>query len=110
VADRPRRQPRHPEVFRVTVPSGRKLRIEELYRWIFENSAACRPPPSARLTPLEYMRRRGAFLVEDNVPHPRAGAAARDVEGATVDPASHLVMKNGQAVGVTSTAGPASGS
>ena len=82
---------------------GEKLRIEELYRWIFENSVPGLPAAAERegLTPLEYMRRRGAFLVEDNVYRTHEQAPpARDVEGATVDPTSHLVMKNGQAVGV----------
>ncbi len=48
---------------------GEKLRIEEFYRWIFEHSVPGLPEAAQRegLTPLEYMRRYGAFLVEDNV-------------------------------------------
>jgi hypothetical protein len=48
---------------------GQKLRIEELYRWMFENSVPGLPAAAQRegLTPLQYMRRYGAFLVEDNV-------------------------------------------
>jgi anaerobic selenocysteine-containing dehydrogenase len=48
---------------------GQKLRIEEMYRWIFENSVPGLPEAarSEGLTPLAYMRKYGAFLVEDNV-------------------------------------------
>ncbi len=49
--------------------AGEKLTIEEYYRWIFENSVPGLPEAASRegLTPLEYMRRYGAFLVEDRV-------------------------------------------
>ena len=49
--------------------AGEKLRIEELYRWIFEHSVPGLPEAAARqgLTPLEYMRKYGAFLIEDHV-------------------------------------------
>jgi anaerobic selenocysteine-containing dehydrogenase len=48
---------------------GQKLRIEELYRWIFENSVPGLPEAARAegLAPLEYMRKYGAFLVEDGV-------------------------------------------
>lgn len=48
---------------------GQKLRIEEFYRWIFENSVPGLPQAAARenLTPLAYMRKYGAFLIEDGV-------------------------------------------
>ncbi|HEY7521466.1 MAG TPA: molybdopterin-dependent oxidoreductase [Methylomirabilota bacterium] len=48
---------------------GEKLRIEEMYRWIFENSVPGLPDAARAegLTPLAYMRKYGAFLVEDNV-------------------------------------------
>ncbi|HEY3099515.1 MAG TPA: molybdopterin-dependent oxidoreductase [Methylomirabilota bacterium] len=48
---------------------GAKLRIDELYRWIFENSVPGLPEAAKKdgLTPLAYMRKYGAFLVEDSV-------------------------------------------
>src|SRR5207247_1156432 len=48
---------------------GQKLRAEEVYRWIFERSVPGLPDAAARegLTPLAYMRKYGAFLVEDQV-------------------------------------------
>jgi len=83
--------------------SGEKLRIEELYRWIFENSVPGLPEAAARerLAPLEYMRKYGAFLVEDQVYRTHEQPlAARDLEGATVDPVTGVVQKGGQAIGV----------
>jgi anaerobic selenocysteine-containing dehydrogenase len=48
---------------------GAKVRIEEIYRWIFENSVPGLPATAKNegLTPLAYMRKYGAFLVEDAV-------------------------------------------
>ena len=62
VAHRSRRQPRRPQVLRVAVSPGEKLRIEELYRWIFEHSVPGLPEAAQKegLTPLAYMRKYGA--------------------------------------------------
>ena len=82
---------------------GEKLRIEEQYRWIFENSVPGLPQAAARenLTPIEYMRKYGAFLVEDGVYRTHEQAlGAKDLDGATVDPVTSVVNKGGQAVGV----------
>jgi anaerobic selenocysteine-containing dehydrogenase len=48
---------------------GEKLRIAEFYRWMFENSVPGLPEAARKegLAPLEYMRKYGAFLVEDHV-------------------------------------------
>jgi anaerobic selenocysteine-containing dehydrogenase len=48
---------------------GEKVRIEEIYRWIFDNSVPGLPAAARKegLTPLAYMRKYGAFLVEDSV-------------------------------------------
>jgi anaerobic selenocysteine-containing dehydrogenase len=82
---------------------GEKLRIAEFYQWIFEHSVPGLPEAAAGegLTPLDYMRKYGAFLVEDNVyaSHDRP-VAAKDLDGATVDPASKVVSRGGAAVGV----------
>jgi len=82
---------------------GQKLRIEELYRWIFENSVPGLPAAAKKenLTPLEYMRRYGAFLVEDNVYRTHeVGPSAKDLEGATVDPVTKVISRGGAAIGV----------
>jgi anaerobic selenocysteine-containing dehydrogenase len=64
---------------------GQKLTIEEYYRWIFENSVPGLPERAARenLTPLEFMRKYGAFQVpgETTMLHtrPLTPAESRDV-------------------------------
>ncbi len=46
---------------------GEKIKIQEYYRWIFENSIPGLPEAAAikGLSPYEYMSRYGAFLVKD---------------------------------------------
>jgi anaerobic selenocysteine-containing dehydrogenase len=82
---------------------GEKLRIEEFYRWIFETSVPGLPEAARKegLTPLEYMRKYGAFLIEAGVygSHDKPLAAA-EREGAAVDPLTHVIVKGGAAVGV----------
>jgi anaerobic selenocysteine-containing dehydrogenase len=82
---------------------GEKLRIEEQYRWMFENSVPGLPAAAAKeqLTPLEYMRKYGAFLIEDGVYRTHEQApGAKDLDGATVDPVTSVINKGGQPVGV----------
>jgi anaerobic selenocysteine-containing dehydrogenase len=83
--------------------AGEKLRIEELYRWIFEHSVPGLPEAAARqgLTPLEYMRKYGAFLIEDHVygTHETPLSPAECL-GAAVDPVTRVAVKGGSAVGV----------
>jgi len=80
--------------------AGQKLQIEEFYRWIFENSVPGLPAAASKegLTPLKYMRKYGAFLVEDNVYESHEKTVS--VEGASVDPVTKVVTRAGQAVGV----------
>ncbi len=83
--------------------SGEKLTIDEFYRWIFENSIPGLPEAAAKegLTALEYMRKYGAFLVEDNVyrAHERKPSDA-DLADAKVDRTTGVVSKGDKAVGV----------
>jgi anaerobic selenocysteine-containing dehydrogenase len=83
--------------------SGEKLTVDDLYRWMFEHSVPGLPDAAARqrLAPLDYMRKYGAFLVEGDAyrVHEKP-PAARDLEGAVVDPVSHVIAKNGAPVGV----------
>lgn len=82
---------------------GEKLKIGEYYQWIFENSIPGLPQKAQEegLTPLEYMRKYGAFLIEEKVynlhEHP---VSSTDLDQATVDPISKVISKNGQTVGV----------
>ncbi|MCH7960847.1 MAG: molybdopterin-dependent oxidoreductase [Planctomycetes bacterium] len=47
---------------------GKKITIDEYYAWIFENSVPGLKEEAAKknMSPLEYMRRHGAFLVDEN--------------------------------------------
>lgn len=81
---------------------GEKITIEEYYRWIFENSVPGLPQEASRLgmSPLEYMRKHGAFLVDEQTYHGHMeelpGAA---LEGASIDDTG-TVRKDGTPVGV----------
>jgi anaerobic selenocysteine-containing dehydrogenase len=84
---------------------GEKLTVEEYYRWIFENSVPGLPEAAAEegLTPLDYMRRYGAFQVKSGdyryydrpveLPEADAAPVSRDAE-------SGLVRVGRDAVGV----------
>jgi len=84
---------------------GAKMTVDEYYGWIFENSVPGLPQASAGegLTPLEYMRKYGAFLVEDHTydtyKHP---LSAGQVEGSTVESSTRVIMKGGSPIGVQS--------
>jgi anaerobic selenocysteine-containing dehydrogenase len=84
--------------------AGEKLTVDDFYRWIFEHSVPGLPDAARKegLDPLAYMRKYGAFLVEDGVyrSHEKR-LSAKELDGATVDPASGLVAKGGAAVGVS---------
>ena len=82
---------------------GEKLRIDEFYRWIFEHSVPGLPEAARTegLTPLQYMRKYGAFLVEDDVYGTLdKPLASSEQEGATVDPVTGVLSRGGAAVGV----------
>ena len=82
---------------------GKKMTVDEYYRWIFENSVPGLPAAAAEqgLTPLQYMRKFGAFLIEDNVYNVHeTGLKWQDIEEATVDPATKIIAKNGVVLGV----------
>ncbi|MGH7767781.1 MAG: molybdopterin dinucleotide binding domain-containing protein, partial [Candidatus Binatia bacterium] len=83
--------------------TGEKLTLEDYYRWIFENSVPGLPEAAAKegLTPLAYMRKYGAFLIEDNVYRKHEETLdLKQLKGAAVDPRTKVVMKDGDAIGV----------
>ena len=83
--------------------TGERITIDEYYRWIFENSVPGLPEAAAaeNMSPLEYMRRHGAFLVKDQVyrTHETELDAAA-LEGTEVDEAHGVVRKDGAVAGV----------
>ncbi|MBI4525784.1 MAG: molybdopterin-dependent oxidoreductase [Deltaproteobacteria bacterium] len=82
---------------------GKKLTVDHYYRWIFENSVPGLPEAAASegLSPLDYMRRYGAFLIEDNVYRTHeTRLTEKELEGAQFDPVTKLITKGGSSVGV----------
>jgi anaerobic selenocysteine-containing dehydrogenase len=80
---------------------GEKLTVHDYYRWIFENAVPGLPAAAARedLTPLEYMSRYGAFLIEGEV-HDLHKKPVLVPEGATKDPLTGAVSSGGRTLGV----------
>jgi anaerobic selenocysteine-containing dehydrogenase len=82
---------------------GKKMTVEDYYRWIFENSVPGLPAVAAKenLTPLVYMRKYGAFLIEDNVYNVHeTRLKSGDLADAVTDPVTNLVSKNSLVLGV----------
>ncbi|HKY31832.1 MAG TPA: molybdopterin-dependent oxidoreductase [Candidatus Polarisedimenticolia bacterium] len=82
---------------------GAKVTVEEYYRWIFENAVPGLPEAAQALgmTPLEYMRRFGAFEVRRGVYALHESPVPSDqLEGAEADPATGVVRRAGTAIGV----------
>jgi anaerobic selenocysteine-containing dehydrogenase len=83
--------------------TGEKLTIEEYYRWIFENSIPGLPETAAKenLTPLEYMRKYGAFAVKQSVYDLHESKVPEtELQGASIDESTGKISKAGQAIGV----------
>ncbi|HEV8533254.1 MAG TPA: molybdopterin-dependent oxidoreductase [Methylomirabilota bacterium] len=82
---------------------GEKLRVNELYQWIFEHSVPGLPEAAAEqgLTPLAYMRKYGAFLIADHVYRTHETLLSEaEREGAAVDPVTRVAAKSGAGIGV----------
>ena len=83
---------------------GEKLTVEDYYRWIFENSVPGLPEAAAAegLSPLQYMRRYGAFRVTTSdyrfFEKPVAGEAP--AAGFAIDPQSRIAQRGDRVVGV----------
>ncbi|MBI2182185.1 MAG: molybdopterin-dependent oxidoreductase [Deltaproteobacteria bacterium] len=82
---------------------GKKMTVDDYYRWIFENSVPGLPAAAAKqgLQPLEYMRKVGAFLIEDNVYRVHETAIkTSDLAESITDPTTNVISKNGAVLGV----------
>lgn len=82
---------------------GEKVTVPEYYRWIFENSVPGLPEEAKKLgmTPLEYMRRHGAFLVEKDTHRGHEKTLPESVlAGAKLDPERGEVTKDGAKLGL----------
>ncbi len=80
---------------------GEIITVSEYYQWIFENSVPGLPETAASegLTPLEYMRKYGAFEVTANNYVPYEKELAIDDSQLTVDDSERVVV-DGKTVGV----------
>lgn len=90
---------------------GEKITIDEYYRWIFENSVPGLPEEAAKhnLSPLEYMRRHGAFLVEKDVYERYLNTVAAAKESDVETDAEGTVRANGKAIAVVANGEPRHG-
>ncbi|MBF6569832.1 MAG: molybdopterin-dependent oxidoreductase [Candidatus Binataceae bacterium] len=82
---------------------GEKLTLDEFYGWMFEHSVPGLPAAAAKenLTPLQYMRKYGAFLIEDGVYNTHEKAVSEsDVQQSTIESKTGVLSKGGTAVGV----------
>ena len=82
---------------------GEKLAIDEYYRWIFENSVPVLPEAAKAegLTPLEYMRKYGAFEIEGNCYGLHATElTSAELAGSATDSDTSVISKNGTPIGV----------
>ena len=81
---------------------GEKMTIDEYYQYVFENVPGL-PESAAKegLSALDYMRKYGAYEVEKTSynKHLKELSPAQ-MEGATVDPESQVITKNGAPIGV----------
>ncbi|MCB0600170.1 MAG: molybdopterin-dependent oxidoreductase [Saprospiraceae bacterium] len=81
---------------------GEKINIDEYYQYIFEHTKGL-PEASAKegLTPLEYMRKYGAFEVEKHgyKKHEKLLSEA-DLKGSSVDPKTQIISKDGKDIGI----------
>jgi anaerobic selenocysteine-containing dehydrogenase len=83
--------------------AGEKLTVEEYYRWIFEHSVPGLPEAASKeaLTPLAYMRKYGAFLIDEDIYHAHEKTlGASELAGTSVDPLTRVVSKDAVAIGV----------
>jgi anaerobic selenocysteine-containing dehydrogenase len=91
---------------------GERITVSEYYQWIFENSVPGLPEEAQKhgMTPLEYMRRHGAFLVSTDVyeAHKKA-LAAKELEGTQSDSVTRDVTKDGKPVGLVVDGKPVHG-
>jgi len=90
---------------------GEKITVDEYYQYIFENIKGL--PETAEkegLSPLDYMRKYGAFNIEPSVYNRHLEEIpAEKMEGAKVDPNTRVITKNGKGIGIMVDGKPVEG-
>jgi len=80
---------------------GEKIRIEEYYRHIFENTTGLPKKASEEgLTPLDYMRKYGAFEVETTSYNKHLAKLSKEELKSTEVDETNTIIKNGKVIGV----------
>lgn len=90
---------------------GEKIKIDEYYQYVFEHTKGL-PETAAKegLTPLDYMKRYGAFTVEKtSVSKHLDELKPEQMEGATVDEKTGIIRKNGKDLGIMHNGKPVVG-
>jgi anaerobic selenocysteine-containing dehydrogenase len=80
---------------------GEKITIDEYYQFIFENVPGL--PEKAKeqdLNPLDYMRKYGAFEIENSAYNKHLKAVSPDVVSQSEIDEKNRIVKNGEAVGI----------
>jgi anaerobic selenocysteine-containing dehydrogenase len=91
---------------------GQRIGVDEYYRWIFENSVPGLPAAAKakNLSPLEYMRHYGAFLVNaDTYGGHLEQLKEAELAGSETDATSATVKKGGKPIGVIVEGKPRAG-
>ena len=81
-----------------------KITLDEYYRWIFENSVPGLPEAARAegLSPLEYMRRYGAFEIEGNTYELHTTELSADeLDASVVDPVTSVIRRDETPIGVS---------
>ncbi len=81
---------------------GEKITVDEYYQYIFEHTKGLKEKAATEnLTPLDYMRKYGAFVVEESAYEKHLKELTADeMKDATVDTDSGTVLKGGKAIGI----------
>jgi len=81
---------------------GEKINIDEYYQFIFENTKGLPEKAAAEdLTPLAYMRKYGAFEVENySYEKHKTDISAEDMAGAKIDPDTQVITKDDKPLGL----------
>ena len=91
---------------------GERITVDEYYQWIFENSVPGLPEEAAKhnLSPLEYMRKFGAYLVEENTyEHYKKRLSDSDLASSFFNEEEGAIEKDGKIIGVVADGEPCVG-
>lgn len=90
---------------------GQKINIDEYYQFIFENTKGLPEAAKAEnLTPLDYMRKYGAFEIEKTIYNKNLdNLSADELSGSEVDSLTKVISKEGKNIGIEMNGKPVVG-